>query len=249
MARQYLHPSTRRTGRRPVRTALGACATSLVLVAMTGSAVSAQSSEGTVEAGCQGFAGGPDGPPLGPVSNQPDVTVTFTHPESATEGTAFEVSVDFAGWMNAVFPVAADDNSLIVTLDLTGATEPTVEIIAGPPGVSAAPNVEFDVPMATASITPSGSDPVTVSIASWAVDNFGAGVYIECTLQSGSASAEIPVEAGDGTSPTTAPPTLAATGVDTNVLVLVATGLCGLGLAGLIPGLRRRPRHGETTVG
>lgn len=266
MEHTTVHTAHHGIGRRPVRALLQTCGLALALVAVTSSSASAGTVDGTVSAGCQAHAGDPSGPPIGPVSNQPSVTATITHPDSATAGAAFDVSVDLSGWLNSVVAVNADDTELIVRLDLTGATESSVEAVVGPPGPGAAANEPFTVPTATTSVTPAGSGPVTVSLNSWAVDNSPANVFVECTIQSGSVSAQIPLEGGDTTttappstqatattvpaasggttSTTTAPPsstgTLAAGGFDANTVVLVGAGLCAIGLLALWPAVRRR---------
>lgn len=287
MAHKTVHTSNDRAGRQMARMLLGACVAALAVVAGSGTPAWAGTSSGTVAAGCQAYAGDPSGPPIGPVANQPSVTATFTHPDSATAETPFDVSVDLSGWMNSVIAVDGSGTELVLTLGLTGATQSSVDATVGPPGPGAAANEEFSVPTATVSITPAGGGPVTVTLDRWAVNNSPVNVYVECTIQSGSASAEIPVDGGaaattappattapsnDGATPTTAPPNgatattapsvdssaattgssstggsgqLAASGFDSNTLVLIGAVLCVVGLVVVGPGLRRRLRHGD----
>lgn len=226
---------------------LVAVAAMLVFLVTLATPASAQGAEGLVTAGCQAFAGGPDGAALGPLSNVPDVTVTITVPDSATPGEAFDVAVDVAGWTNGPIPVAADGNDLLVTLELTGADQAEVEAVAGPPGVSAAPNQVFEVPTATGPVTPAGTEPVTITLASWAINNFGANVYVECELESGSVTAEVPVVDAPAPEEMDAPATeetpvedseeLAVTGAESSALLVVGLALLASGL--LLVGGRR----------
>lgn len=233
------NPRSRRVHRPKWSGRLVAVAATLVLFVGFATPASAQGAEGLVTAGCQGYGGGPDGAPLGPLTNVPDVTVTITVPDSAAPGEAFDVAVDLAGWMNAAFPVAAEDNELLVTLALTGAEQAEVEAVGGPPGVSAAPNEEFEVPTATGSITPAGTEPVTVTLTSWATNNFGAGVYVECLLESGSVVAEVPVAEAQASEETAGDDSeeLAVTGIESNALLIVGLTLLAAGL--LLIGGRR----------
>jgi len=163
--------------------------------------------EGVASAQCQAFGGSEDGPPLGPEVAAPDVAVTISVPDSAVAGEAVDFSVDVAGWNNGPIPVAAEGNDFSVRFDVTGAEEETVDAVAGPPGVNAAPNEAFVVPTATATVTPTGGEPVTLSLTGWAVNNFGVGVFVECNTDGGSVTAEIAVEGGTEATTTTAAPT------------------------------------------
>ena len=184
--------SPRRHRRRSIR--LITVAAVLVLVAGTATTALADSTQGDITAGCQGHAGGPEGPPLGPVTNLTGMTATITLPDSAVAGEAFDVSVDFTGWQNGPIPVRGEDNKVLVNLDLTGATEASVVAVGGPPGVNAMPNEMFEVPTSSASITPTGGEPVTVTLNSFQTENFGANVFVDCELTSGSVVAEVSVD-------------------------------------------------------
>ena len=163
--------------------------------------------EGVASAQCQAFGGGESGPPLGPAVAAPDVAVTISVPDSAVAGEAVDFSVDVAGWNNGPIPVAAEGNDFSVRFDVTGAEEETVDAVVGPPGVGAAPLEAFVVPTATGTVTPTGGEPVTLSLTRWAVNNFGAGVFVECSTDGGSVTAEIAVDGGTEATATTAAPT------------------------------------------
>jgi LPXTG-motif cell wall-anchored protein len=235
----------------------------LALVVGTATTALADSTQGDISAGCQGYAGGPDGPPLGPVTNLTGMTATITHPDSAVAGAAFDVSVDFAGWQNGPIPVQAEDNKVQVHLNLTGATETSVIAVGGPPGVSAMPNQMFDVPTSSASITPTGGEPVTVTLNGFQTDNFGANVFVDCELTSGAVVAEIPVDdeqdmeeptgsddSGDGMSDDDGQDMEEATGSDdsddqlpvtgSNTAVFVVIGIVLLAFGLMVLGLRRQ---------
>ena len=163
--------------------------------------------EGVASAQCQAFGGGESGPPLGPAVAAPDVAVTISVPDSAVAGEAVDFSVDVAGWNNGPIPVAAEGTDFSVRFDVTGAEEETVDAVVGPPGAGAAPLEAFVVPTATGTVTPTGGEPVTLSLSRWAVNNFGAGVFVECSTDGGSVTAEIAVEGGTEATATTAAPT------------------------------------------
>ncbi len=182
-------------------------ASTLALGFITVTDASAAVVEGVASAQCQAFGGGESGPPLGPAVAAPDVAVTISVPDSAVAGEAVDFSVDVAGWNNGPIPVAAEGTDFSVRFDVTGAEEETVDAVVGPPGVGAAPLEAFVVPTATATVTPTGGEPVTLSLTRWAVNNFGAGVFVECSTDGGSVTAEIAVDGGTEATATTAAPT------------------------------------------
>ncbi len=182
-------------------------ASTLALGFITVTDASAAVVEGVASAQCQAFGGGESGPPLGPAVAAPDVAVTISVPDSAVAGEAVDFSVDVAGWNNGPIPVAAEGTDFSVRFDVTGAEEETVDAVVGPPGVGAAPLEVFVVPTATGTVTPTGGEPVTLSLTRWAVNNFGAGVFVECSTDGGSVTAEIAVEGGTEATTTTAAPT------------------------------------------
>ena len=182
-------------------------ASTLALGFITVTDASAAVVEGVASAQCQAFGGGESGPPLGPAVAAPDVAVTISVPDSAVAGEAVDFSVDVAGWNNGPIPVAAEGTDFSVRFDVTGAEEETVDAVVGPPGAGAAPNEVFVLPTATGTVTPTGGEPVTLSLSRWAVNNFGAGVFVECSTDGGSVTAEIAVEGGTEATATTAAPT------------------------------------------
>ena len=182
-------------------------ASTLALGFITVTDASAAVVEGVASAQCQAFGGGESGPPLGPAVAAPDVAVTISVPDSAVAGEAVDFSVDVAGWNNGPIPVAAEGTDFSVRFDVTGAEEETVDAVVGPPGAGAAPNEVFVLPTATGTVTPTGGEPVTLSLSRWAVNNFGAGVFVECSTDGGSVTAEIAVDGGTEATATTAAPT------------------------------------------